>query len=40
MDNFEELRNKMVETQLVTRGIKSQAVLDAMRKVPRHLYVG
>ena len=39
MDNFEELRSKMVDTQLISRGIKSQAVLDAMRKVPRHLYV-
>lgn len=29
----------MVTTQLITRGIKSAAVLDAMIKVPRHLFV-
>ena len=33
------LRNKMVEEQLIPRGIKSAAVLDAMRRVPRHLFV-
>ena len=33
------LRNKMAEEQLVPRGIKSVAVLDAMRNVPRHLFV-
>ena len=37
--NFEVLRQKMVEEQLVTRNIKSKAVLDAMRSVPRHLFV-
>lgn len=30
----------MVESQLVTRGIRDGRVLDAMRKVPRHLFVG
>ena len=34
-----KLRNKMVEEQLIPRGIKSAAVLDAMRSVPRHLFV-
>jgi protein-L-isoaspartate(D-aspartate) O-methyltransferase len=29
----------MVEEQLKTRNIKSEAVLDAMRNVPRHLFV-
>ncbi|MBW2284625.1 MAG: protein-L-isoaspartate(D-aspartate) O-methyltransferase [Deltaproteobacteria bacterium] len=33
-------REKMVETQLVPRGIKDQRVLAAMRKVPRHRFVG
>ena len=33
------LRNKMVEEQFVPRGIKSTSVLDAMRNVPRHLFV-
>jgi protein-L-isoaspartate(D-aspartate) O-methyltransferase len=29
----------MVESQLVRRGIKDKRVLDAMRKVPRHLFI-
>ncbi|MBW1788764.1 MAG: protein-L-isoaspartate(D-aspartate) O-methyltransferase [Deltaproteobacteria bacterium] len=33
-------REKMVETQLVPRKIKDQRVLAAMRKVPRHRFVG
>ena len=37
--NFEELRYKMVEEQLKTRNIRSEAVLNAMRTVPRHLFV-
>ena len=32
-------RSRMVERQLRTRGIKSEAVLRAMAKVPRHRYV-
>jgi protein-L-isoaspartate(D-aspartate) O-methyltransferase len=39
IQSFENLRNKMVEGQLKTRNIKSEAVLDAMRAVPRHLFV-
>jgi protein-L-isoaspartate(D-aspartate) O-methyltransferase len=38
-ESFEILRNKMVDEQLKTRGIKSELVLDAMRNVPRHLFV-
>ena len=34
-----ELRNKMVERQLKTRIIKTEAVLNVMRTVPRHLFV-
>jgi len=37
--NFEELRNKMVEEQIKARNIKSEAVLNVMRTVPRHLFV-
>ena len=37
--DWESLRNKMVETQLVPRGITDEAVLEAMRGVPRHLFV-
>jgi len=40
MDNdFSVKRNEMVERQLVPRGIESQAILNAMRNVPRHLFV-
>ncbi len=39
IQNFDALRKKMVETQLVARGIKDQRVLQAMLKVPRHLFV-
>jgi protein-L-isoaspartate(D-aspartate) O-methyltransferase len=37
--DFETLRAYMVRTQLIPRGIKDERVLDAMRKVPRHLFV-
>ena len=37
--NYETLRSKMVNEQLKPRNIKSEAVLDAMRYVPRHLFV-
>jgi len=36
---FQELREFMVNTQLISRGIKDERVLNAMRKVPRHLFV-
>ncbi|MGN7800550.1 protein-L-isoaspartate(D-aspartate) O-methyltransferase [Leifsonia sp. 22587] len=32
-------RARMVEQQLAARGIEDQRVLDAMRRVPRHLFV-
>ncbi len=38
-DNFETLRNRMVERQIVARGITRPEVLEAMRSVPRHLFV-
>ncbi len=38
-DNFYLARNKMVDTQLIPRGINDPKVLEAMRKVPRHLFV-
>jgi len=34
-----DLRDRMVDRQLVARGIKDARVLDAMRKVPRHCFV-
>lgn len=36
---FKELREIMVNTQLIPRGIKDKRVLDAMKKIPRHLFV-
>ncbi|MDI6889991.1 MAG: protein-L-isoaspartate(D-aspartate) O-methyltransferase [Thermodesulfovibrionales bacterium] len=36
---FEELREFMVITQLIPRGIKDKRVLKVMKKVPRHLFV-
>ncbi len=38
--DFKELREFMVRTQLIPRGIKDERLLDAMKKVPRHLFVG
>ena len=37
--DFEKARNRMVETQLIPRGIRDPRVLSAMRAVPRHLFV-
>ena len=37
--NFEKLRNKMVEEQLKPRQIISKVVLDAMNTVQRHMFV-
>lgn len=37
--NYSVLRNAMVDKQLKARGIKSEAVLAAMRKVERHRFV-
>ncbi|HPA16810.1 MAG TPA: protein-L-isoaspartate(D-aspartate) O-methyltransferase [Verrucomicrobiae bacterium] len=34
-----EGRRRMVEQQIIARGVKDQRVLDAMRSVPRHLFV-
>lgn len=38
-DNHEQARKTMVERQLKNRGIHDQNVLDALAKVPRHLFV-
>lgn len=37
--DFDELRKKMVEEQLIPRGISDKKVLDAFGKVPRHKFV-
>ncbi len=39
MINFQKARERMVEAQLISRGISNPRVLEAMRKVPRHLFV-
>jgi len=38
-DEFAERRQRMVDTQLRARGISHPRVLDAMLRVPRHLFV-
>lgn len=37
--DFDQARARMVEEQLVARGISNERVLEAMRHVPRHLFV-
>lgn len=37
--DFDQARHDMVETQIVSRGIRDSRVLAAMLKVPRHLFV-
>ncbi len=38
-DIYERARAKMVEDQLLARGIKDKRVLHAMRTIPRHIFV-
>jgi protein-L-isoaspartate(D-aspartate) O-methyltransferase len=38
-DNFDALRQQMVERQIRARDIRNAAVLQAMARVPRHLFV-
>lgn len=38
-DSYKSQREKMVETQIAQNGIKDELVLEAMKKVPRHLLV-
>jgi protein-L-isoaspartate(D-aspartate) O-methyltransferase len=39
LKDFEVARRKMVETQIAARGIRDQRVLQAMREIPRHLFL-
>ena len=39
LSTFDINRERMIEEQLIARGINDQHVLDAMRLVPRHLFV-
>jgi len=38
-DEYAALRSRMVREDIERRGVRNQAVLDAMRRVPRHLFV-
>ncbi|HWP85448.1 MAG TPA: protein-L-isoaspartate(D-aspartate) O-methyltransferase [Terriglobia bacterium] len=38
-DPYAPQRNAMVEEQIVARGVRDERVLEAMRAVPRHLFV-
>lgn len=38
-DYYQRLRDAMVEQQIASRGIADERVLEAMRRVPRHLFV-
>lgn len=37
--NYSKARERMVRQQIAARGIRAERVLDAMRSVPRHLFV-
>jgi len=39
LDNFKRQRENMVSEQIEKRGIKEKSVLQALRNVPRHLFV-
>jgi len=38
-DKYQSARIRMVKTQISDRGISNTAVLEAMKKVPRHLFI-
>jgi len=38
-DKFQILRENMVETQIIARGISDGRVIEALKKVPRHMFV-
>lgn len=38
-EDWERLRREMVDVQIVARGIKDKKVINAMLKVPRHLFI-
>jgi len=39
MKTYQDSQNNMIESQLISRGIKDQNVLNALRKIPRHKFV-
>jgi protein-L-isoaspartate(D-aspartate) O-methyltransferase len=38
-NTVDHLRERMVQEQIFSRGIKDEKILDALRKVPRHLFI-
>lgn len=38
-DKYSQMRKKMVDNQIVSRGIRNPSTIKAMQKVPRHLFV-
>jgi protein-L-isoaspartate(D-aspartate) O-methyltransferase len=34
-----QLRERMISDQIISRGIKNSLILEAMRKIPRHLFI-
>ncbi len=38
-EDYAELREEMIQRQIVARGVKDSKVIDAMRQVPRHRFV-
>jgi len=39
LNNFQSKRQQMVDAQLTPRGLRDKRVIDAMKKVPRHLFL-
>ncbi|WP_353683531.1 protein-L-isoaspartate(D-aspartate) O-methyltransferase [Thermodesulfovibrio sp. 3907-1M] len=39
MDKYKHLREWMVETQIIERGIRDKRVIEVMKKIPRHLFI-
>ena len=39
MDDWKRLAKQMVDVQIIARDVKNEAVLSAMREVPRHIFV-
>ena len=37
--NYDSLRLEMVNRQIELRGINNQLVLDALKEIPRHLFI-
>jgi len=39
MDDWRQRTERMLDTQVIVRGLRDERVLDAMRRVPRHRFV-